>query len=107
MADDPYDGLSSEYDRLRDSEFDALPSRLKAAKWLIESIGVGNTFRITQLKGAFPKISQIDRRMRDLKPAGWLIDTNQDNPNLATDAHHFRSPGSLKPAKTVSNRTRR
>lgn len=47
--------------------------------------GEGATFTKQELRDAFPGVEQVDRRMRDLRPAGWVIQTYRErlslNPN--------------------------
>lgn len=106
MPSDPYKDLPDDFNRLASSTYEQLASRLKAAKWLIEEIGVGNTFTQNKLRDKFPDISQIGRRMRELRPAGWQIDTNAENPDLDLEEHHFVKIGSLATPTRVSNRVR-
>lgn len=60
-------------------------TRIKVALWLASEVGEGNIFRKQQLREALPGIEQIDRRMRDLRPAGWQIHTYRDRGNLGPD----------------------
>jgi 5-methylcytosine-specific restriction endonuclease McrA len=57
-------------------------SMVRAAIWLSSVIGEGNTFTKQQLRDAFPGIEQIDRRMRDLRPYGWVINDNKQDESL-------------------------
>lgn len=104
---DPYVGLPPEVASLSSRTYDELSSRLKAAKWLIEEVGQGQVFSIVQLKQRFPAISQIDRRMRDLRPAGWRIVTNDEDPALPIGQFRLLSVGGLATPAAVSGRTRR
>ncbi|MFE7711810.1 hypothetical protein ACFU6I_40035 [Streptomyces sp. NPDC057486] len=60
----------------------------RAGLWLVQEVGVGNTFTKGQLREAFPDVSQIDRRMRDLRDFDWQIDTKREDVTL--DAHEQR-----------------
>ncbi|MFB6710830.1 hypothetical protein [Streptomyces sp. NPDC056358] len=60
----------------------------RAGLWLVQEVGVGNTFTKGQLRDAFPDVSQIDRRMRDLRDFDWQIDTKREDVTL--DAHEQR-----------------
>ncbi|MFI0979634.1 hypothetical protein ACH4SP_21870 [Streptomyces sp. NPDC021093] len=60
----------------------------RAGLWLVQEIGVGNTFTKGQLRDAFPDTAQIDRRMRDLRDFDWQIDTKREDVTL--DAHEQR-----------------
>jgi len=60
-------------------------TRIRVALWLFTEVGEGGTFSKAQLRGAFPGIEQIDRRMRDLRPEGWQIWTYREDRSLAAD----------------------
>lgn len=62
-----------------------LGTRVRVALWLSSEVGEGRTFRKQQLRDAMPGVEQIDRRMRDLRPAGWRILTYRDRANLGSD----------------------
>jgi hypothetical protein len=66
----------------------------RAALWLVQEVGVGETFTKSQLRDAFPHTSQIDRRMRDLRDFGWHIDTNREDPQLEAHEQRFVAQGS-------------
>ena len=63
----------------------ALGSRVRVALWLRDEVHVGGTFSKAALRAAITGTEQVDRRMRDLRPAGWVIRTNQDKPSLQPD----------------------
>jgi hypothetical protein len=54
-----------------------------AAAWLKEKIGVGGIFTKEELRAAFPGVTQIDRRVRDLRKCGWVIDTRREDRSLS------------------------
>ena len=62
-----------------------LGTRVRVALWLKDQVGEGGTFRKQQLRDAMPGVEQIDRRMRDLRPAGWVIQTYRDRAGLEPD----------------------
>lgn len=65
-----------------------------AAQWLIANVRVGSTFHWNDLKQAFPHISQIDRRGRELRTKyGWGISTYLTDPSLAQDEARLDSIG--------------
>ena len=55
------------------------------ALWLHSEVHAGGTFTKSQLREAFPSVEQIDRRMRDLRPEGWVIATYREDRSLAVD----------------------
>jgi hypothetical protein len=55
------------------------------ALWLASAVGPGGTFTKSELRGAFPGVEQIDRRMRDLRAEGWIITTYREDRSLAAD----------------------
>ncbi|WP_370946154.1 HNH endonuclease [Amycolatopsis sp. cg5] len=60
-----------------------LGTRIRVAVWLAVEVGEGGHFTKQQLRDAMPGVEQIDRRMRDLRPAGWSILTYRDIAGLA------------------------
>ena len=60
-------------------------ARIRVALWLRSEVGAGGTFTKAQLRAAFPRIEQVDRRMRDLRPEGWVIATYREDRSLASD----------------------
>jgi hypothetical protein len=60
-------------------------TRIRVALWLQAEVGVGGVFTKAQLRDAFPNVEQIDRRMRDLRPEGWIITTYREDRSLAVD----------------------
>ncbi|MGW5200753.1 hypothetical protein [Streptomyces spiralis] len=65
----------------------------RAALWLVSEVGLGNTFTKEQLRAAFPGVSQIDRRMRDLRDFGWRIHTNREDAELDPHEQRFVKQG--------------
>ncbi|MFG1640439.1 hypothetical protein ACGFMK_09140 [Amycolatopsis sp. NPDC049252] len=65
----------------------------RVALWLLTEVGEGNEFTKEQMRSAFPGVSQIDRRMRDLRSFGWRIDTNREDPTLTAAQQRFVSSG--------------
>ncbi|MFJ8155615.1 hypothetical protein [Streptomyces sp. NPDC094468] len=65
----------------------------RAALWLVQVVGEGNTFTKTDLREAFPEVAQIDRRMRDLRDFAWRIDTNREDIDLGTNEQRFVQRG--------------
>lgn len=57
----------------------------KAALWLADMVGEGEVFTKDELREAFPGVSQIDRRVRDLRDHGWVISTRSEDLDLELD----------------------
>ena len=68
-------------------------TKVKAALWLLSEVGVGNTFTKEQLRRAFPGVTQIDRRLRELRAHDWVIDTRAEDLALSHDEQRFVAPG--------------
>lgn len=66
---------------------------VRAALWLIQEVGIGNTFTKEQLREAFPGVAQADRRVRDLRAFGWVLDTNVSDASLTSEEQRFSSRG--------------
>lgn len=60
-------------------------TRNRVALWLLVEVGPGGVFTKAQLRDAFPNVEQVDRRMRDLRPEGWVIHTNTQDVSLESD----------------------
>ncbi|WP_326807849.1 HNH endonuclease [Streptomyces sp. NBC_01775] len=67
-------------------------SLVKVAEF-VASRGIGNKFSKLDLFEAVPDVSQADRRMRELRPMGWIIDNYKVNPNLKPDEYLVRELG--------------
>ncbi|MGW4476441.1 HNH endonuclease [Nonomuraea sp. NPDC004354] len=74
----------------RDSK---LGARIRVALWLHGEIGEGRRFSKQQLRKAIPDVEQVDRRMRDLRPAGWVIKTYRDMATLSPDELYLEKIG--------------
>src|SRR3954471_10820587 len=68
-------------------------TRVRAALWLMDAVGVGNSFTKAELRAAFPGVEQIDRRLRDLREDGWVIATYREDRSLDSDELRFVSMG--------------
>ncbi|GAA2139380.1 hypothetical protein GCM10009760_21550 [Kitasatospora kazusensis] len=62
-----------------------LGARIRVALWLRDEVGVGGIFTKQQVRSAISGTEQVDRRMRDLRPAGWEIRNYRDKPSLQAD----------------------
>lgn len=58
---------------------------IRAGLWLASEVGEGQNFTKEQVRRTFPGISQIDRRIRDLRDFGWVIHTNTDDGSLSPE----------------------
>ncbi|WP_405144046.1 hypothetical protein OG589_40590 [Sphaerisporangium sp. NBC_01403] len=65
----------------------------RAALWLVQVVGEGNSFTKEQLRDAFRGVAQVDRRMRDLRDFGWKIDTNREDVTLEANEQRFVTMG--------------
>ncbi|MEU6158248.1 hypothetical protein [Streptomyces sp. NPDC047130] len=74
-------------------EDQTLGTMKRVALWLVQVVGVGNTFTKNQLRETFQGVSQVDRRMRDLRDFEWKIDTNREDDELEADQHRFVAQG--------------
>ena len=59
----------------------------------IASIGEGNKFTKLELHNAVPDFAQVDRRMRDLRECGWVIDNYKVNPSLKPNEYLVQKIG--------------
>ncbi|TDK26590.1 HNH endonuclease [Arthrobacter crusticola] len=59
----------------------------------IANVGEGNKFSKIELFDAVPGVSQADRRMRDLREMGWVIDNYKMNPTLKPDEYLLKKIG--------------
>lgn len=85
-----------------------MSSTRDAARWLEDSVGVGGVFTKEQLRAAFPGVTQIDRRVRDLRERGWVIDTRRQDPTLGQTEMRLVVIGGLdRPDAAVSPKDRR
>lgn len=65
----------------------------RVALWLMQEVGPGSVFTKEQLRAAFDGVSQIDRRMRELRDYEWQIDTNREDSTLESWEHRFVRQG--------------
>lgn len=68
-------------------------SMVRGALWLVQEIGLNGIFTKNDVREAFPEISQIDRRLRDLRDYGWQIDTHREDPELKQDEQRLVEVG--------------
>jgi hypothetical protein len=68
-------------------------TKVRTALWLVGEVGIGNLFTKEQLRSAFPGITQADRRLRDLRPHGWIIHTKAQDLTLNAEEQRFVAMG--------------
>ncbi|MFC0115605.1 hypothetical protein [Kibdelosporangium aridum] len=68
-------------------------SMVRAALWLVQEVGLNGIFTKNDLRDAFRDVSQIDRRLRDLRDYGWQIDTQREDPELRQDEQRLVKVG--------------
>ena len=68
-------------------------SMIRAACWLASEVGEGTVFTKEALREAIPNVSQIDRRVRDLRGFGWVIDNNLTLQSLAPNEQRLTKIG--------------
>lgn len=85
---------------------DSLGGRARVALWLLDQVGEGGVFTKAMLRDSFPGVEQIDRRMRDLRSAGWDIRTARQDASLSPRELRFVAagaevwrPGAQSPAR--------
>ncbi|WP_031075318.1 hypothetical protein [Streptomyces sp. NRRL WC-3742] len=66
---------------------------VRAALWLVDVVGEGNVFTRAQLRDAFPDVTQIERRVRDLRDAGWVIENSRTQVSLQPNEQLFVQAG--------------
>ncbi|WP_405147832.1 hypothetical protein OG308_30435 [Nocardia salmonicida] len=66
---------------------------IRSALWLVQVVGEGNEFTKNQLREAFPTVSQIDRRVRDLRKYGWELLTSSEDASLTQEEQRFSRRG--------------
>lgn len=76
-----------------DWQNEGLGARVRVALWLRDEVGEGGIFSKARLREAIQGAEQVDRRMRDLRPAGWVIRTYRDKPSLQPDQLYLEAIG--------------
>ncbi|MFF0545335.1 hypothetical protein ACFYTF_21110 [Nocardia thailandica] len=66
---------------------------IRAGLWLSQVVGEGNVFTKSQLRDAFPGVSQADRRVRDLRKYGWEILTYTELASLTAEEQQLQRIG--------------
>lgn len=89
---------------------------IRGALWLLQVVGEGNTFTKNQLRDAFPGVSQVDRRIRDLRDYGWIVYSNTEDASLLAEDQRFVKAGTAvwdpkarreaAPSKALPNKDR-
>lgn len=91
-------------------------SMVRGALWLLQVVGEGGTFTKNELRNAFPGVSQIDRRIRDLRDYGWVVHSSTEDASLLAEDQRFVKAGAAvwdprerknaAPQKTLSSKDR-
>jgi hypothetical protein len=84
--------MNVEAPRWDDPEFSA-GTMVRGALWLVQVVGEGNTFTKNELREAFPGVSQVDRRIRDLRDYGWVVYANTEDARLSAEDQRFVKEG--------------
>jgi len=66
---------------------------VRGALWLVQVVGEGQTFTKNQLREAFPGMSQVDRRIRDLRDYGWVLHSSSQDASLLAEDQRFVRAG--------------
>lgn len=66
---------------------------VRGALWLLQVVGEGNTFTKNDLRSAFPGVSQVDRRIRELRDYGWVVLTSMEDASLLREDQRFVKAG--------------
>lgn len=66
---------------------------IRGALWLLQVVGEGGTFTKNELRTAFPGVSQIDRRIRDLRDYGWIVHSSTEDASLLMEDQRFVRAG--------------
>lgn len=77
--------------------------------YLINHVGVGGVFTMQEIREAIPNVSQIDRRMRELRQTipPWVIRSAQSDASLALNTYRLDVIGGEEMAKLPSSKVRR
>lgn len=72
----------------------------KIAAWLAFNVDEDGTFTMRDLRGATGVPSgtsndaeHLNRRLRELRPDGWIVDSQRDDPTLRPDTYRLRKVG--------------
>lgn len=65
----------------------------RVGHYLYSQVGEGKTFHVSTLREQIPGITQLDRRMRDLRKVGWVIRSYKDLGHLKPDELYLETIG--------------
>jgi selenocysteine lyase/cysteine desulfurase len=68
-------------------------SMIRAACWLASEVGEGGIFTKEELRDALPGVAQIDRRVRDLRKHGWVIEEARQGAGLVANQQRLATIG--------------
>ncbi|MGP5387639.1 hypothetical protein [Brachybacterium tyrofermentans] len=90
---------------------------VRGALWLLQVVGEGGTFTKNQLREVFPGVSQVDRRIRDLRDFGWVVHSSIEEASLLAEEQRFVKAGvavwdaqerrKAAPRKAISSKERK
>jgi hypothetical protein len=66
---------------------------IRAACWLASEVGEGGIFTKEELRDALPGVAQIDRRVRDLRKHGWVIEEARQGAGLVANQQRLATIG--------------
>jgi len=69
------------------------PAKARVAHWLCTVVKEGNVFTTGEMRNAIPGVAQVDRRMRDLRKQGWVIETYRENGQLKSHERLLQKVG--------------
>ncbi len=77
--------------------------------YLVNEVGLGGVFTMQQVREAIPNVSQVDRRMRELRQMipPWVIRSAQSDASLALNTYRLDVIGGEEKAKLPSSKARR
>lgn len=90
-------------------ESKAAASRKAVRDYLVNHVGIGGVFTMQELREAIPNVSQVDRRMRELRQMipPWVIRSAQSDVSLSLNTYRLDAIGGEEMAKLPSSKVRR
>ncbi|MFD4863987.1 HNH endonuclease [Streptomyces sp. NPDC058412] len=86
MTDPPAGGVMDQEPPTPDyRDPDAGGVKVRLSAYLAAEVGEGGAFTLDQVREALPGVAQVDRRIRDLRDDGWIIESSRQ-----TGTHQYR-----------------